>query len=135
MLFNKVAETSGDYVTSPSAIRNIFQLRLTGLEREEFHVAFLTTQHEIIAVETMFTGTIDSASVYPREIAKRALQLNAAAVILAHNHPSGTTSPSLADQTLTKRVKAGLELLDVRTLDHIIVAGKSNISFAEKGLI
>ena len=108
---------------------------LAGFEHEVFAVLFLDTQHRLIEYAEMFRGTIDSASVYPRELVKEALRLNAAAVIVSHNHPSGNPEPSRADEVLTQRLKEALALVDVRTLDHIIVAGGSTISFAERGLI
>ena len=96
---------------------------------------FLDNQHRLIRYVEMFRGTIDNASVYPREVVKEALKLNAAAVILSHNHPSGHPEPSKADRTLTKRLIDALALVDVRTLDHIIVAGHERVSFAELGLL
>lgn len=96
---------------------------------------FLDVQHRLIHYAEMFHGTIDSASVYPREVVKEALRLNAAAVIVSHNHPSGSPEPSSADKMLTQRLKEALALVDIRTLDHIIVAGSLATSFAERGLI
>ena len=96
---------------------------------------FLDTRHRLIEYREMFHGTIDSASVYPREVVKEALRLNAAAVILSHNHPSGNPEPSQADKLLTQRLKDALGLVEVRTLDHVIVAGQAATSFAERGLI
>ena len=95
----------------------------------------LDTRHRLIEYREMFHGTIDSASVYPREVVKEALRLNAAAVILSHNHPSGSSEPSQADKVLTQRLKEALAMVEVRTLDHIIVAGAETVSFAEHGLI
>ncbi|WP_080623451.1 JAB domain-containing protein [Stutzerimonas stutzeri] len=105
--------------------------KLAGFEHEVFAVLFLDNRHRLIDYNEMFRGTIDSASVYPREVVKEALRLNAAAVIFSHNHPSGHPEPSQADKTLTRK----LELIDVRTLDHIIVAGQEQVSFAELGLL
>ena len=96
---------------------------------------FLNNQHQLIKDEILFSGTIDGASVYPREVAKRALELNAAAVIFAHNHPSGHPEPSSADRAITKRLSGSLELFDIRVLDHIVVGGAETVSFAERGLI
>lgn len=124
-----------DPLTSPSLVRAYLKFALSLKEREEFHVLYLNSQHEVIAFVTESIGTLDAASVYPREIAKSALNHNAAAVILAHNHPSGTPEPSEADKRITKRLVEALKLLDIRVLDHLIVGGDSIISFAERGLI
>ena len=113
----------------PVAVRKYLSAKLADFEHEVFAVLFLDTQHRLIEYSELFRGTIDSASVYPRELVKEALRLNAAAVIVSHNHPSG------ADKVLTQRLREALALVDVRTLDHIIVAGGSTISFAERGLI
>ncbi len=132
----KLAERkSPEYISSPESAEKILQYRLTGLEHEEFHVVFLTTRHGVIAVESMFRGTIDGASVHPREVAKRALELNAAAVIFAHNHPSGDPEPSQADIAITKRLQEALGLIDVRVLDHIIVGAGNTKSMAACGLM
>ena len=120
--------------TSPKASRQFAALKLARQEREVFAVMFLTQQHALIAYEEMFFGTIAQASVYPREIVKMALALNAAAVILVHNHPSGDPEPSAPDETLTKSLKASLQLVDVRVLDHIIVGGLDTVSMAERGI-
>lgn len=109
--------------------------KLGGFEHEVFSALFLDAKHRLIQYVEMFRGTIDSASVYPREVVKEALRLNAAAVIFAHNHPSGNPEPSQADKVLTQRLKEALALVDVRSLDHIIVAGQSTVSFAELGLL
>lgn len=99
-----------------------------------FCVAFLDTRHGVIKFEEMFRGTIDGASVYPREVVKAALACNASAVIFAHNHPSGVSEPSLADQAITRRLKDALELVDIRVLDHLVI-GTEITSFAERGLL
>ena len=125
----------GASFSSPAAVKEYLCAKLAGFEHEVFAVLFLDTQHRLIEYAEMFRGTIDSASVYPRELVKEALRLNAAAVIVSHNHPSGNPEPSRADEVLTQRLKEALALVDVRTLDHIIVAGGSTISFAERGLI
>ena len=125
----------GASFSSPAAVKEYLRAKLAGFEHEVFAVLFLDTQHRLIEYAEMFRGTIDSASVYPRELVKEALRLNAAAVIVSHNHPSGNPKPSRADEVLTQRLKEALALVDVRTLDHIIVAGGSTISFAERGLI
>ncbi|ELV3004062.1 MULTISPECIES: RadC family protein [Pseudomonadota] len=121
--------------TNPAAVKEYLCTKLAGFEHEVFAVLFLDTQHRLIEYIEMFRGTIDSASVYPREVVKEALRLNAAAVVFSHNHPSGHPEPSRADETLTKRLKDALALVDVRTLDHIIVAGQRTTSFAEQGLL
>jgi len=133
-----IAEKSATYgvqLNNPTDVANMFMLRIGNLEREAMEVAFLNAQHQLITVETMFLGTIDSASVYPREIAKKALELNASAIILAHNHPSGLPEPSEADKRITWKIRDSLALLDIRTLDHIIVGGTNHRSFAELGLM
>ena len=121
--------------TSPDIVKDYLGAKLAGFEHEVFAVLFLDSQHHLIRYVEMFHGTIDSASVYPREVVKEALKHNAAAVILSHNHPSGHPEPSQADKTLTARLKEALGLVDVRTLDHIIVAGNKRVSFAELGLV
>lgn len=125
----------GASFTSTDIVKEYLSAKLVGLESEVFAVAFLDTQHRLIEYLEMFQGTIDGAAVYPREVAKAALRLNAAAVIFAHNHPSGNPEPSSADRSITKRLKEALALLDVRALDHIIVGGKGAVSFAERGLL
>ena len=121
--------------TSPTLVKEYLVAKLSGFEHEVFAVLFLDTQHRLIEYSEMFRGTIDSASVYPREVVKEALRLNSAAVIISHNHPSGNLEPSSADKALTARLKEALALVDVRTLDHIIVAGADTTSFAERGLL
>ena len=125
----------GTSFTSPAAVKEYLFAKLSGFEHEVFAVLFMDTQHRLIEYAEMFRGTIDGASVYPRELVKEALRLNAAAVIVSHNHPSGNPEPSGADRTLTQRLKEALGLVDVRVLDHIIVAGTDTTSFAERGLI
>ncbi|MCD9354702.1 MULTISPECIES: JAB domain-containing protein [Gammaproteobacteria] len=125
----------GTSFTSPAAVKEYLHAKLAGFEHEVFAVLFMDTQHRLIEYAEMFRGTIDGASVYPRELVKEALRLNAAAVIVSHNHPSGNPEPSSADRTLTQRLKEALELVEVRVLDHIIVAGTTTTSFAEHGLI
>ena len=127
-----VAET----IRTPQIAMRLFEARLVGLEHECFAVMFLDTRHRMIALEEMFRGTVDGAAVYPREVAKRALELNAAAVIVAHNHPSGNPEPSRADEDITRKLREALELFDIRLLDHMIVApGSETTSFASRGLI
>jgi len=125
----------GDALNSPRAVRDYLQLLLGGRQQEVFLVLFLDTQHRVIASEEMFHGTLSQTSVYPREVVKRALAHNAAAVILAHNHPSGVAESSQSDRMLTDALKQALSLVDVTVLDHFIVAVGKTMSFAEKGLI
>jgi len=110
-------------------------LKLSHLEHEVFSIIFLDNRHKVISYEELFRGTIDGASVYPREVVKRSLQLNAAAIILAHNHPSGEPEPSSSDERITRRLKEALSLVDIRVLDHIIIGGTTNVSLAERGLL
>lgn len=125
----------GDSLNSPRVVRDYLQLLLAGRQQEVFLVLFLDTQHRVIASEELFHGTLSQTSVYPREVVKRALTHNAAAVILAHNHPSGVAEPSQADQLLTNALKQALALVDVRVLDHFVVAAGQTLSFAERGLL
>jgi DNA repair protein RadC len=127
--------TEGAAFTSPDECKRYLVLKLAEREREVFSVLFLDSQHRLIKYEEMFFGTIDGASVHPREIAKAALKYNAAAVILAHNHPSGSSNPSVADKMITRLVKEALRLIDVRVLDHIVVGGAETVSLAEQRLI
>jgi DNA repair protein RadC len=122
-------------LNSPDVVRKYLQCKLATREHEVFVVLFLDNRHRLIESEEMFRGTIDGASVHPREIVKRALQHNAAAVLLAHNHPSGVSEPSNADELITRRLKDALALVDVRVVDHFIIAGSEIISFAERGLL
>lgn len=122
-------------LNSPSAVRAYLILNLQNLEHEVFWVVYLDTQNRVIAMEEAFRGTLTQTSVYPREVLKRAMHHNAGAVIFAHNHPSGVAEPSRADETLTQALKQTLALVDVRVLDHFIIAGDKAISFAERGLI
>jgi DNA repair protein RadC len=126
---------SGDLLTSPDLVRQYLSAQLRHQPREVFAVLFLDNQNRLIIYEELFFGTIDGASVYPREVVRRALMHNAAAVILAHNHPSGVAEPSQADERITRRLISALELIDVRVLDHMIVGDAEVISFAERGLI
>ncbi len=126
---------SGDALNSPGAVRDYLRLLLGGRTQEVFMVIFLDAQHRAIASEEMFQGTLTQTSVYPREVVKRALHHNAAAVILAHNHPSGIAEPSQSDRLLTDALKQALALVDVRVLDHFIVAGTTCLSFAERGMV
>jgi len=122
-------------MTSPQLVRDFLRFELEHVEHETFCVLFLDTQHRLIAFEELFRGTLDSASVYPREVAKEALRHNAGAVILAHNHPSGIAEPSHADRRITDRLKEALGLFEIRVLDHLVVGSPEVVSFAEQGLI
>jgi DNA repair protein RadC len=121
--------------TSVADVKSYLTLKYAELEYESFNVMFLNAQHELIYLEEMFRGTIDTASIYPREIVKTSLAFNAAAVILNHNHPSGHCQPSHADKMITSRIANTLSLVDVKVLDHIIVGGNNSYSFAEHGLL
>jgi DNA repair protein RadC len=120
---------------SPTAVRDYLRLQLADLGHEVFAVLFLDAQHRLLVYEPLFRGTLTQTSVYPREVLKRALALNAAAVILAHNHPSGVAEPSRADEFLTQQLKTALALIDVRVLDHLVVGRQGTVSFAERGLL
>lgn len=120
---------------APQKVKDYLALHLAGRGQEVFVVLFLDGQHRLLKSEDMFHGTLTQTSVYPREIARRALQLNAAAVVLAHNHPSGVAEPSRADEHLTQAVRSALQLLDVRVLDHLVVGQGLVVSFAERGLL
>lgn len=122
-------------MTSPRVTREYFAARFADLEHEVFACLFLDARHHVIACEELFRGTVDGASVHPREVVKRALAHNAAAVILAHNHPSGVAEPSDADRSITRRLHDALKLVDVRVLDHLIVGGASVVSMAERSLV
>ena len=126
---------AGDALDSPDAVRAYLRLILHGKEYEVFCCVFLDAQNRVIAVEELFRGTLTQTSVYPREIIKRALFHNAGALILAHNHPSGVAESSPADRQLTRRLAEALALVDIRVLDHFIVAGASSLSFKESGQI
>ena len=125
----------GDPLADPEAVRFYLTSKLRDYRSEVFACLFLDNRHRVIQYEEMFHGTIDGASVHPREVVRKALFHNAAAVIFAHNHPSGVAEPSHADETLTQALKQALALIDVRVLDHFIVAGSGVLSFAERGLL
>jgi DNA repair protein RadC len=122
-------------LTSPGEVRDYLRLALSRREEEAFVCIWLDAQHKVIEIKEAFKGTLTQTSVYPREIVKAALARNAAAVIFAHNHPSGVAQPSQADELLTRNLKEALALVDVKVLDHFIVAGNQAISFAERGLL
>lgn len=125
----------GETLNSPQHLRDFLALRLGGLTHEVFVAIYLDAQNRLLADEILFTGTLTQTSVYPREVVKAALKHNAAALILAHNHPSGLAEPSRADELLTASLKSALAIVDVRVLDHFIVAGNRSLSFAERGLL
>ena len=120
---------------SPQVAKDYLKIMLGVEEREHFVVLFMDNQYKLIKAEKMFSGTIDGASIYPREIVKAALNNNAAAVILGHNHPSGSLAASQADRLITKRIKEALDMVDIRVLDHIIVCHNHTYSFAENGIL
>jgi DNA repair protein RadC len=122
-------------LTSPEAVRDYLRLKLAGRKEEAFICIWLDAQHRAVDFEVAFTGTLTQTSVYPREIVKKALARNAAAVIFAHNHPSGVAQPSQSDELLTRNLRDALALVEVKVLDHFIVAGNQAISFAERGLL
>ncbi|EJL6274117.1 DNA repair protein RadC [Vibrio cholerae] len=132
-----LAETlkRGDALTSPQQTKLYLSSVLRDRQREAFYILFLDNQHRVIRDEILFEGTIDAASVYPREVVKRALHHNAAAVILAHNHPSGVAEPSQADRRITDRLRDALGLVEIRVLDHFVVGDGEVVSFAERGWI
>jgi len=124
-----------DVLTSPEAVRDYLRLSLSPLPYEAFIALFLDSQNRLLAARELFRGTLAQTSVYPREVVKAALAENAAGVIFAHNHPSGVAEPSRADELLTASLKSALALVDIRTLDHFVVAGHRVVSFAERGLL
>ncbi|KVK21567.1 hypothetical protein AWS18_07560 [Enterobacter hormaechei subsp. oharae] len=134
-LLDRHLRETGVAFTSTQAARDWLKLKMAGLEREEFMVLYLNQQNQLLAHETLFTGTINSTEVHPREVVKRALYFNAAAVLFAHNHPSGDTTPSQADKAVTQRLVQALQLVDIRVPDHLIVGGTQRLSFAEHGLL
>ena len=121
--------------TKPADVKDFCQLKLASDIDEHFCCLFLDSQHRLIAFERIFRGTVDGASVYPRVVVRRTLELNAAALILTHNHPSGVPQPSAADRQITQRLQDALRLVDVRVLDHVVVGAEGTYSFAEAGLI
>ncbi|MBS9892325.1 DNA repair protein RadC [Vibrio sp. Vb2133] len=132
-----LAETlkRGDALTSPDQTKLYLSSILRDRQREAFYILFLDNQHRVIKDEILFEGTLDAASVYPREVVKRALHHNAAALILAHNHPSGVAEPSQADRRITRRLTDALALVDIRILDHFVIGDGESVSFAERGWI
>ena len=132
-LLERQLREPGASFTSSHAVRDWLRLQLASLEREEFTALFLDNQHRLIAHETLFTGTISHTQVHPREVVKAGLKHNAAAIIVAHCHPSGHAEPSNADRQVTTRIQQALELVDIRLLDHLVVGGMEITSFAERG--
>ena len=135
ILIRRLGAQKGSALTSPGAVRDYLRLTLGTLEHEEFWCLWLDAQHRTIAAQMCFRGTLTQTSVYPREVVKAALHANAAAVIFAHNHPSGAAQPSQADELLTRNLKEALALVDVKVLDHFIIAGNQALSFSERGLL
>jgi len=133
----QLAETlrAGPSLSSPRATRDYLIARLRDLPHEVFCCLYLDNRHRLIEFEELFRGTIDGASVHPREVVKQALQWNSAAVIIAHNHPSGIAEPSAADERITLRIKEALALVDIRLLDHVVVGDGTSVSMAERGLL
>lgn len=127
--------TKGNALNSPAVVKDYLKVILNGREHEVFVALFLDAQHRLIAAEELFRGTLTQTSVYPREVLKRALYHNAAAVIFAHNHPSGVAEPSQSDRMLTDALKQALSLVDVKVLDHFVVAGNGVLSMAERGMV
>jgi len=125
----------GEVMSSPLLIKNYLIIELAELEHEVFVAIFLDAQHRVLEYREMFRGTLTQTSVYPREVVKEALRLNAGAVVFAHNHPSGMPEPSRADEMLTQTLKNALALVEVKVLDHIIIGGTTTVSFAERGLM
>ncbi len=124
-----------EVLSSPQVVRDYLRVKLGALEHEVFAVVHLDSQNRVIEYVEMFRGSVNQTSVYPREVVKEALARNSAALLLVHNHPSGSTQPSRADEMLTQTLKAALALVDVRVLDHVIVAGAEVLSMAERGLL
>jgi len=125
----------GDVISNPTDARRAVQLRTATLEYEVFGLVYLDNKHRVLGFEDLFRGTIDGCTVHPREVAKAALRMNAAAVLIYHNHPSTDPTPSRADELLTQRLKEVLGLLDIRVIDHIVIGGTEVVSFAERGLL
>lgn len=125
----------GEFLQNPKSVTDFLKLKLSGLEHEVFSVIYLDNQHRVIEYEELFRGTINGASVHPREVLKECLKRNASAVIFAHNHPSGLPEPSSADRHITKTLVEALSIIDITVLDHIIVGGDDTIAFSERGFI
>lgn len=140
LLLEKIMEQHPSYgntpqFSHPETVRDYLRMKIATDERENFAVLFLDNQHKLISSEVLFQGTFNASEVYPREVIKRALELNAAALILAHNHPSGISTPSESDKHITFKIKQAAELFDIRVLDHFIVTLKDTFSFAENFML
>lgn len=131
-IFRRRLERSGS-ISDPTSATSFLRMRLAGLGHEEFHVMWLDTRHNILAVDMLSRGSLDGAEVHPREVVRAALRHNAAACIISHNHPSGVAEPSAADRAITTRLKDALSLIEVRILDHIVVSAGGSVSFASRG--
>ena len=129
------SRSAGTLIRSPADTEDYLKARLGHLGHELFCCMYLDNRHRVLRFDEMFRGTIDGTSVYPREVVKEALAVNAAAVILAHNHPSGVAEPSQADERITRRLRAALELVDIRLLDHLIIGAGRAISLASRGML
>ncbi|MEN1957416.1 RadC family protein [Luteimonas changyuni] len=125
----------GTSFSDPQTAKDFFQGKLAGLQKEVFAAAFLDARHRLIEYVELFQGTIDGAEVHPREVVRHAIRTNSAAIIVAHNHPSGSADPSAADRTVTARLKQALSLVDVRLIDHVVVGGEQAVAMAERGWI
>lgn len=123
----------GSALANPEQVKQFLQLQIAHSAREHFGVLLLDTQHQVLQWQVLFSGTLNAAAVYPREVVKSALECGAAAIILAHNHPSGVAEPSMADRQITERIQQALALIDVRVLDHLVVSSGAAVSFAERG--
>jgi DNA repair protein RadC len=130
-----IRHRAGRVLSKPDETRDFLRLRLADYRNEVFGCLFLDNRHRIIVVRELFQGTIDGASVYPRVVVQQAMEVNAAAVVFFHNHPSGVAEPSHADEAITRRLKDALALVDVRVLDHFVVSAGESVSFAERGLL
>jgi len=130
-----IKHRAGRVLSKPDETRDFLRLRLADYRNEVFGCLFLDNRHRIIAVRELFQGTIDGASVYPRVVVQQAMEVNAAAIVFFHNHPSGVAEPSHADESITRRLKDALALVDVRVLDHFVVSAGESVSFAERGLL
>lgn len=130
-----IKHRAGRVLSKPDETRDFLRLRLADYRNEVFGCLFLDNRHRIIAVRELFQGTIDGASVYPRVVVQQAMEVNAAAMVFFHNHPSGVAEPSHADEAITRRLKDALALVDVRVLDHFVVSAGESVSFAERGLL
>ena len=135
ILSRRLIASGADVLTNPGLVKSYLRLRLGKLGYEVFGMLLLDNQHQVLSCEELFRGTIDGCTVYPREVIKTSLDHNAAAVILYHNHPSGVVDPSQADRALTRKLKDAFEVIEVRTLDHIIVSAYDSYSFAENGIL